>query len=167
MTTGMCVINRADLLPWSPRGDTGCSKHWEQHLSCTISTAASSSGNVCLSGWILSVQMHTLVGKCSSLLLGLCAALQCVETKQGTKSMEGKTCLTLVLLLQKTTQHFPHLWDQPYFLRLQQKLNTKRDPGRMSIQFPGVGLRGIGYLCVRGSVLVSALGLFHRGLQSD
>lgn len=111
--------------------------------------------------------MHTLVDKCSRLLLGLCAALQCVKTKQGTRSMEGKTCLTLVLLLQKTTQNFPHLWDQPYFLRCQQKLNTKRDPGRMSIQLLGVGLRGIGYLCVRGSVLASALGLFHHGLQSN
>lgn len=52
-------------------------------------------------------------------------ASQCVKSKQGTRSMEGKTCLTLVLLLQKRTQNFPDPWDQPYFLWLPQKFNTK------------------------------------------
>lgn len=52
-------------------------------------------------------------------------ALQCVKAKQGTRSTEGKTCFTLVLLLQKTTQNFPDPWNQLYFLTPQKEFNTK------------------------------------------
>lgn len=103
-------------------------------------------------------------------------ALQCGKTKQGTRSMEGKTCFALVLLLQKTTQNFPDLWDQLYFLRPQQEFKGQWSPWKEILAGWALGFQLLEAETLvnsvlgaqsQTSVLVSALGEFHHGLQSD
>lgn len=82
-------------------------------------------------------------------------ALQRGKTKQGTRSMEGKTCFTPVLLLQKTTQNFPDLWDQLYFLRPQQEFKGQWSPWKEILAGWALGFQLLEaerlVNCVRGS----------------